>query len=305
MIEFLRAFRLGVVNLFGVAIPGFLLIFLFVLGFVMPTMAIVLHMSGISLNAINPFSYNPTFIAAIMIIFSYVAGYILRLMTPDKLDKVSAKKVIEGLPEKEKDIWPIRIEDYEQNTDNKYPYFYMREYLEARDFKYLLELVKWGPDNSINNGQENRTKRSKTAVNKMKLDISLYCDDLAANVESNEAHVRLMSGTWLAIKANLALIFVGASIAGLGIIIVYSDYIRGALNLTSNDFGKENAPAYPVFLSITIILLIIMHWAKNQIEELFHYRRVSELVYIIMAAEVAGKEHQKMINTCKNNAIFE
>ena len=44
----------------------------------------------------------------------------------------------------------------------------------------------------------------------MKLDVLVNCRDLFAEIESYEAHVRLMSGTWFAIKATWLVVLVGA-----------------------------------------------------------------------------------------------
>ena len=47
-----------------------------------------------------------------------------------------------------------------------------------------------------------------------------------------------------------------------------------------------------------------MLWAKNSIEELFHYRRVNELLFIVLAANEARKVAKKnTIKTAHNEPV--
>ena len=105
MIEVLRALRLGAINLFGIAVPGFLLIFFTLVGFLLPVMTIALHVSNTNWEfLISLYEDNAFIVIATGVLFSYVAGYILRLSTPDDLDEISATKVVKALSEKEKSV---------------------------------------------------------------------------------------------------------------------------------------------------------------------------------------------------------
>jgi hypothetical protein len=277
MNETLRSLSLGAVHLFGVAVPGFLLIFLAVTGLLIPALAIALHISHADWRVVlSVCERNRVLVISVALLLSYVAGYILRLSTPDKLDQESAKHVLNELDEAEKNLWPYRGEE-----GDKFPYFYFREYLEERDLHHLAEHVKWGPPSSAGD----RSKRSKTAVNAMKLDILLKQPGLSAVVDSNEAHIRLMSGTWLAIRSTQPLLIIGVVLCLVAIIVAHASSVRALLGLSS--FRPVDAPHYPTLLVLNMAFLAAVVWARARIETLFHYRRVGELLFIVMAAHVA------------------
>ncbi len=145
VLEIPRTLRLGVMNLFGIAIPGFLILFFSFFGFFVPAVIIALDLSHSDWNTIIPFFEKNTVVTAIVIIlFSYVAGYILRLSTPDDLDKVSAEKVLKKLREEEPgeiETWP-----YTEIEGDKFPYFNFQRYLFERGLGEFLYLVRWEPD---------------------------------------------------------------------------------------------------------------------------------------------------------------
>lgn len=283
MIEILRALRLGVVNLFGIAVPGFLLLFLLVLGFLVPGIAAALHVAGPVRGPLSAASSSVAVAVIVAVILSYVVGYILRLSSPDELDLVSAKKVLAQMDAEDIDQWPFRGDEKE-----KWPYFHLRAYLKARHLEHLLYLVKWGPDQAVK-GASTTGKRSKTAVNSMKLEISLRSPALAAAVESNEAHVRLMSGTWLSLRASYVPVMIGLAISIVAHAATHAAWIRCCLPLSNSVLTPGSAPNYLVMCLIGITLLGSMRWSQMRIESLFHYRRVGELVFIVMAAHEAQK----------------
>ncbi len=125
----------------------------------------------------------------------------------------------------------------------------------------------------------------------MKIDVALHSPELAAVVESNEAHVRLMSGTWISIKETLLLVWVGAFSTLLATVIVYFPFIRNHLGLSG--FDLDSSPKYLVYFVAILFLVSAMYWAKYKIENLFHYRRVSELFHIVQAAHLAREIAQK------------
>ena len=82
----MRAIKLGAVNLFGVAIPGFLLLFFSLSGLVAPTTALALGLFRTSDLPGEVWEKNKFLVVVVIVILSYVAGYILRLSTPDRRD---------------------------------------------------------------------------------------------------------------------------------------------------------------------------------------------------------------------------
>ncbi len=269
MIEFLRALKLGAVNLFGVAIPGFMLLFFSVLGAIAPAIVLCMGLFHTTLPFEILENYKlPT--TVVVVIFSYVGGYILRLSTPDELDKKSAQVVLETMDEDEKSCWP-----YTGNPTDKFPYEHFWLYLEQRGLNEVRRQVTWGkPLPGLSGPQFG--KRSKTAIHQMKLDVLVNCRDLFAEIESYEAHIRLMSGTWFAIKATWLVVLVGAISTMAGIFW----FSRPAL--TPMPFDPRSWLL--VLLISNVALLGAMSWANRSIERLFHYRRVNELVWIVMAA---------------------
>lgn len=289
MVQLLQALRIGVVNLFGITVPGFLILLFAVVGFMVPVLNIVFHISPFNWDILHSYYQQNSFVTLIItVIISYVAGYILRLSTPDDLDAVSAKKVLKTMDSKEKNVWPFTTE-----KGDKFPYFNFRAYLEARDLGHLLDHVKWGSDKKSSNVT---TKRSKTAVNVMKLDIMQKSPELSAVVESNEAHIRLMSGTWSAIRSTIGLVLTGIL---LSLIFVMLSLINSKFRILGLEFATEgNTFPYLFALIITSTLLGAMLWAKYRIESLFHYRRVGELLFIVQAAHLVRHEQ-------KNDAVAD
>jgi hypothetical protein len=311
VLELFRFFRLGIVNLVGVTLPGLLTLFFLGVGFIWPLLIFVFDLNqwfaGVDRAAAwktmdSLYSSNRGIITSLMIILAYIIGYIIRLSTPDELDRISAKNVLkkmgeESTPEaKDKsagsesclktlsedideglsqaatvaardDSWPYRGE-----KTNKFPYYYFKEYLTSRGLNDEAELVKWGPP--TNESETESFKRSKTKVNLMKLEVSLCCPELSSVIESNEAHVRLLFGTWQAITISQPFVIAGMILSSLEFLITFVA-------------SRYSFASYPLsilsILSILVggLILIGITWAKNRIENLFHYQRVRELTHIV------------------------
>lgn len=296
MNELAKSIRFGTVDFFGIIIPGFLVISMYFIGCFTPILFFlvdVTHTEDIDWNAI--YSNYWLLILLALIIFSYVLGYIIRLSSPDELDKESAKRVINSEIRKgvdiEKDGWPYDL----GNPMEKYPYSKFREYLIKRGHEHLTrELVTWSadefpppgatwPDEALDGKAISMTKRSKTTINKMKMCIRMHCPELSGLIESKEGHIRLMAGTWAAFKLSIAP--VGLTLL-LMVLITLHHFLEWRFLFTATH------DAYPLFVFANIILLAVMLWAKNRIEKLFHYRRVSELFHIVQAAYFAQQVNQ-------------
>jgi hypothetical protein len=221
MNELIKSIRVGAVDFFGIIIPGILLIAMCALGFFMPLLLIIMDILGVAINWQEALSKNTTLIFSTLVIFSYVLGYILRLSSPDELDRESAKIVIKQ--EKkfnlnfDEDGWPYDL----GNSTEKYPYSKFRDYLQKRGHLELTEeLVTWCPDRDFTEGAVwddvvhtdkspiPKTKRSKSAINEMKIKVRVQCPELSALIESKEGHIRLMAGTWTAFKFSITLVMI-------------------------------------------------------------------------------------------------
>ena len=117
-----KAIRVGTVDFFGILVPGVLVITMWGLGFFLPIMALVMDLSNVKMSQIPIDTNNAILILFFLVIFSYVFGYILRLTSPDELDRKSAKHVIakevQSGTDIEMDEWPFDPE----NEKDKFPY---------------------------------------------------------------------------------------------------------------------------------------------------------------------------------------
>jgi len=132
----------------------------------------------------------------------------------------------------------------------------------------LLSLVPWTP------GAKTGHKKSSTHIQTMKLRVMLKAPEIAALLESKEAHIRLLSGTWGAIRSTRRLVFVGVGMSVLGLVAVCICQSHEAI--CPNVYGA--------CLLVSGTLVMIMEWSRRTIERLFHYQRVRELFLIVASA---------------------
>ena len=278
MIEIFKMFRLGIVNLLGVIFPGILVLFFIAYSLGLPVISITLQLNE-ALGCTNPSpnwhgllmlcEANRILLSIVLLIAAYVVGYAIRLYSIDDLDCKSARHVLqqwatcddpEGVQWAKDDAWVTHCE-----KDDRYPYYYFKEYLEKRGLTHVASLVTWGSNGS------GRGKRTKTIINMMKLDVSQKRPELSANIESNEAHVRLLFGSWRAIQTSLPIMILGAILS-----------LSGAIGLI-NMIPRLPAPhgLYALWFAGDILLLAGMIWTRLIIQKLFHYQRVRELTYIV------------------------
>ena len=293
MTECLRFLRVGVINVLGVMVPGILLIFLLMVGFVFPVIIAALPLGQVTVGSDATVSWERVgavwsankalllFLAAVM---GYVAGYVVRLSTPDSLDRISADMVLRKMDDEYSvdthvpgarerpsvaeacrcgtaaaaDHWPYRGE-----PGNKFPYYHFKDYLLWRGLNECAGFVAWASPEDAGSA-----RRSKTHVHMMRLEVQAKSPELAGILESNEAHVRLMFGTWVAVKTCLPFVILGAGICIVGLAVTrYAEV--------------EVSPPFVMALIVCSCLLVAMLWARTRIEHLFHYQRVRELLYII------------------------
>lgn len=295
MEDIIKSVRLGTIDFFGILIPGLLAVVIFGVGFFIPLLLLILDITGpVSLFQGEPEPSVVVFILFVLTVLAYVLGYVLRLSSPDELDRVSGEYVTKRerkLNKSFKEEWPY---DYEDPLD-KYPYFNFRTYLIKRGHTHLTrDLVTWGPDDQVGlpwldeNGRKPSvlvTKRSKTTVNKMKLDIRLYCPQLTGLLESKEGHIRLMAGTWAAFRFSL----LPACLAWLIVTPV------ALLFQWPGWYSSVWTPQQDYFVLSFVIFAVclVVFFSRRRIQQLFHYRRVNELFHIVQAAYLAQEEKKK------------
>lgn len=278
MIEFFKVFRLGIVNLLGVTFPGLLVLFFTTFGLGLPVLGITLQTNE-ALARVHPSltwsglvrlcETNRALLSIVLLVAAYVVGYVIRLYSIDDLDRISARHVVQqwasgvdpnGVEGAMDDAWVTRGE-----PDDKYPYYYFKEYLVKRGLSHVASLVTWGSPGS------GRGKRTKALVNMMKLEVSQKRPDLSANIESNEAHVRLLFGTWRAIQTSLPVVVLGSLLS-----------LAGGVGLTNMIAGLPVPHGlYAIWFAGDVLLVAGMVWTRRIIQKLFHYQRVRELTYIV------------------------
>jgi hypothetical protein len=123
----------------------------------------------------------------------------------------------------------------------------------------------------------------------MKMKIRLHCPQLSMLAESKEAHVRLMAGSWSAFRFSQWPIWLALVI--LALVEVNPAFLKSVLPMQS---AIQDAP---LFIFINLILLSIVYFCNRRIENLFHYRRVSELFHIVEAAYLAEKDYHTQAKT--------
>jgi hypothetical protein len=291
MADCMRFLRLGVINVLGITVPGILLIVFLSVGFFFPLAIVVLPVCQVLFGSDNYvhltqvmafYTSNKMILWGLILVMAYVAGYIIRLSAIDDLDRISADIILQKMNQDAKERRGLNaIEDhwpYQGEPDNKFPYFHFKKYLLFRGLKDYANLVAWGPCENI---------RSKTHINRMKIEVMTESPELSAVIESNEAHVRLMFGTWMAIKTTRNYVRAGTILSFFGLIVT---------KIESNNQMFPISMPFGLSLLLCIIILMAMQWAKVSIEHLFHYQRVRELYHIVASLYFIRKESNKDAN---------
>lgn len=273
MVDLLRGLGIGIVSLLGIAVPGALLLGLVVFG-ALPLVLLPLNIAGAPVPTDAQWPEPATWMAFLGFAgLSYIAGYILRLNSPNGLDLASAKRRRKahlgsrvGFPRESK-APPERFA-----LSDHYPYWGLKEYLDGvvGPNHPCAQLVEW---------DASRPARCDTTfVNMWKKDVELFCPTLASGIRSEEAHIRLMSGTWLAIRASRAPVLLGLLAAASVLTAHLFDRLHPWFRHWSTDAGLMG-----VYFVVAIFVGLGMRWGQTRIEELFHPRRVGELLLILHA----------------------
>lgn len=115
----------------------------------------------------------------------------------------------------------------------------------------------------------------------MKLETLLRCPELSATIESNEAHIRMLFGTWRACRLGFWLTIPGMLVSVYGCFKLWD----APIPLMA---GRPLLFPYMIWTLITLVLLFGTFFGKRRIEELFHYRRVRELLDVVVAYHLAS-----------------
>ena len=116
----------------------------------------------------------------------------------------------------------------------------------------------------------------------MKLEIVVRSPKLSATIDSNEAHIRLLFGTWLAAKMCPWFVIPGFISSVTAIILLIHK-----ISDKSSSGVQELLFSYSIWLLLSITLFIGSKLAIWRIQNLFHYRRVRELFDVVACYHLA------------------
>lgn len=147
----------------------------------------------------------------------------------------------------------------------------------------MAKHVKWTDKNrNIKNENKDSEKyQTKHFINLIKIRLSLLNPSNQMMIARNEAHVRLMSSVWYLLRYLIKL-----SIAGIliGLLILYILY------------EKKNGLVYN-YLTISMVPSIILFFSiiiRGRIENILHYQRIREIVYVIETANFIDTNKDKI-----------
>lgn len=261
------------IDVFGIVIPGFCLIFLSGFSLIFPAIDLARELGSSSdyIYAIGDFIENNSFVTFISIlVFSFVVGHLLYRQDPKWPDMQSITRrwaVIE-------ETGCVRHRKYEAD---QFPYGHLKEFLKDRGLDYLAEFVPWSGKCFDRERRKNNPKyiskanrRSKHFINSIKLYIKNADGKIYFDILRNEAHIRLMSSVW-----HGALFLIFSSSVGLSAGIVANALRRS--NGTFLQVRYFEAILFPLLVLLSAIIV------RRSIAGFFHYQRVREIVFVLEA----------------------
>lgn len=219
---------------------------------------------------------NMIWIAAFVfgLILSYVVGHLFYRRDPKEADKKSFRLISRSRRAREESVESLR-RDYAcaNEVECEFPYAHFDEYLKARDHVHLLRLIPWVKD---------RTQRSKTYINRLKVRLAYYFPDKCRPIIRNEAHVRLATSTWYVGGALYWLSGAGLALACVAISIVC---FRGFC-----DSGWHAVSWALPILAGPVLVLSAAIYSRHSIEKFIHYQRLREVFYVLELAYTAFRD---------------
>ena len=179
MEELIKSFRLGVVQIFGILVPGLALL---------TCLAYPIWLSqgaGDSLLLLKDWKSHRIEVAAGALTLAYVLGFVIRLIPTEWLDYFS----IGWRNRRQKGESPRLIGDY--------PYANFQDILSYAGLKGLSRYVKWTKDGP---------RPTRAQVNSLKLLVASENPNLASALASTEANIRMMFGLFVAGFAALGVL---------------------------------------------------------------------------------------------------
>ncbi len=186
MEELIKSFRLGVVQVFGLIVPGLALL---------PSFAYLLCLEQRTDKCFvlpNWGSHRIEFAAAVLTL-AYVLGFIVRLIPMESLDWLSRGWLNR--------VGKWRGRDKALPLNGPYPYKNLAEVLEMRGLGPLCEYVTWGD------------RGGRGQINSLKLLVASKNQTLANSLASIEASIRMMFGLFITGLTALG-VLIGSQLSG-------------------------------------------------------------------------------------------
>lgn len=213
--------------------------------------------------------------AIISLILSYILGFLFFRRGPTSVDIKSVKtnwKKIKG------DNPPIDDSSKEKLDEKvEWPYEFLKRYLQFR-LPHLANLVPWESSHVSKEKLKEGFNRTKTFMNVLKDNIRFYLPDKYYTIARNEAHIRLSSSVWFAMKYLMAI----SLLSTIATALIW-------LVLEKKDISGEKIYFYRMYMSFTIMVFISSIIIKRQIQKFLFYQRIREIVFILNTAYQAAK----------------
>jgi hypothetical protein len=168
--EFVKSLRLGVVQIFGIIVPGLV---------VLASLVFLAHVAGAcgSCGFTVAWSSHRVEVAAGVLTAAYILGFIVRLVPMELVDRFSRRWLERRLgPEME-------------SLKGQYPYENLRAVLAQDGMPELAAYVSW---------HEKNMNPVRARINSLKLIVANESEVLGAAMATAEANIRMMFGTFVA-----------------------------------------------------------------------------------------------------------
>lgn len=287
-------FLLPIVEFLGILVPGLVFFALSIPSLAVPIIATLEFIRSGRAPQFHAFDLfieilkNSTWaLTTLILVGSYVAGHIFYRRDP----KIPDERSFQRVPLKIRQNGPVRIcaEEIEFNRKNgekdpkefnlEFPYRYLFEYLTERGLSHLTKFVRWR-----GNEPDTYPKRTKHFINALKVRLEFVFPYQYTRLQRNEAHVRLMSSVWYAMKALAPMSCIGFILATFLIVLTQMQV-------------QTFWPIENIFILaspfLTGILALIV---TREIELFLHYQRIREIIFILEAAYFAEKRYPGMFD---------
>lgn len=176
----------------------------------------------------------------------------------------------------------------------EFPYPNLRRYLEQRQLDHLASMVAWHDEETTGvaaetaepAGRKSSDRRSKNAINVLKIRLAYHFPEHSGQIVRNEAHVRLMSSTWYMSRTLLTLSTIVLLFNGGRLLYRWSGDRAPLAEVFNRDLH---------FLLVPFAVALIALWVQRTVERFLHYQRVREVIFVLETAFTAFRGHPERI----------